>query len=185
VESRLLADVDSAPRRIKGSRAQRRGCDRGCPEPNPDETRADLRTVHRLRVPSAILDALHAHAREGAPQEVCGLLAGRTAASGEREIVRAFRVPNAHPRPVGEYRLDPQEQLRLTLHVEDELGLEVVGFYHSHPAGPARLSATDAARASWPGASYLLIHLKPHEGHLSARWDADANRFVPEPVQAD
>ncbi len=95
---------------------------------------------------------------------------------------RAFPVKNVHPRPRGEYQLDPQEQLRLILHVEDELGLEVVGFYHSHPDGPARLSATDAARATWPGASYLLVHLKPQEGHLSARWDADAGRFVDEPV---
>jgi proteasome lid subunit RPN8/RPN11 len=97
-------------------------------------------------------------------------------------VERAFRVRNAHPRPIGEYVLDPQEQLRLTLHVEDDLGLEVVGFYHSHPAGPARLSATDAARASWPGASYLLVHLRPAEGHLSARWDAEKGRFEAEPV---
>ena len=137
-----------------------------------------------LRIPRALLAEAYAHARAGAPQEVCGILAG--AREGVAHVVRrVFPVRNAHPRPIGEYALDPQEQLRVTLQVEDELGMEVVGFYHSHPAGPARLSATDAARASWPGASYLLIHLRPAEGHLSARWDADANRFVPEPVQAD
>ena len=134
-----------------------------------------------LRIPRALLDEVYAHAREGAPDEVCGLLAGRR--EGDAHVIeRAFRVRNAHPRPRGEYTLDPQEQLKLTLHVEDELGLEVVGFYHSHPAGPARLSATDAARASWPGASYLLVHLRPIEGHLSARWDADLGRFVDESV---
>lgn len=137
-----------------------------------------------LRIPRALLEDAYAHARAGAPQEVCGLLAGRRE-GGAHVVERLFRMRNAHPRPVGEYALDPQEQLRVTLHVEDDLGLEVLGFYHSHPAGPARLSATDAARASWPGASYLLIHLRPAEGHLSARWDADANRFVPETVQSD
>lgn len=138
----------------------------------------------RLLVPTSTLAQIHAHARAGAPQEVCGLLAGRTKPDGEREVVHAFPVRNAHPRPVGEYQLDPQEQLRLTLRIEDEMGLEVVGFYHSHPAGPARLSATDAARASWPDASYLLIHLAPTEGHLSARWDAGKGRFVEEEVVA-
>lgn len=113
---------------------------------------------------------------------MCGLLAGRR--EGDAHVVtRSFRVRNAHPRPVGEYLLEPQEQLRLTLHVEDDLGLEVVGFYHSHPAGPARFSATDAARASWPGVSYFLVHLRPTEGHLSARWDVEKGRFLPEDVR--
>lgn len=121
-----------------------------------------------LRIPRAVLDGVYAHARDGRPDEVCGILAG-TREQGAHLVARAFPVRNAHARPRGEYQLDPQEQLRVTLHVEDELGLEVVGFYHSHPDGPARLSATDAARATWPGASYLLVHLRPTEGHLSAR----------------
>ena len=137
-----------------------------------------------LRIPGALLERIYAHAREGAPHEVCGLLAGRTDGSTHL-CAHVFRIPNVHPRPVGEYTLDPREQLRLTLHVEDELGMEVIGFYHSHPAGPARFSATDAARASWPGASYLLVHLKPIEGHLCARWDAERGRFVDEPVGID
>ena len=134
-----------------------------------------------LRIPRAALDDVYAHAREGAPHEVCGILAGR-GEGADHVVHRSYRVRNAHPRPVGEYQLDPAEQLRITLEVEDELDLEVVGFYHSHPAGPARLSATDAARATWPGASYLLVHLRPAEGHLSARWDAERGRFVDEPV---
>lgn len=144
--------------------------------------RASSLAVPRLRIAAELLARIHAHARQGAPQEVCGLLAGLDLDADAREVLHVFPVRNAHPRPVGEYQLDPQEQLRLTLHVEDELGLAVVGFYHSHPAGPARLSATDAARASWPGASYLLVHLAPTEGHLSARWDATKGRFVPEDV---
>lgn len=124
---------------------------------------------------------MRAHARAGSPEEVCGLLAGRR--EGDAHVVeRAFPIRNAHERPVGEYLLDPHEHLRTTLHVEDELGLDVVGFYHSHPAGPPRLSATDAARATWPGASYFLLWLRPDEGYLSARWDEARGRFVPEDV---
>lgn len=135
-----------------------------------------------LRIPRALLDAAYAHARAGAPDEVCGILAG-TRDGNEHLVHRLFPVRNAHPRPRTEFLLDPTEQLRATLEVEDDLGMEVVGFYHSHPAGPARLSGTDAARATWPGASYLLIHLLPHEGHLSARWDDEARRFSPEEVE--
>jgi proteasome lid subunit RPN8/RPN11 len=135
-----------------------------------------------LRIPRALLDQVYAHARAGAPQEVCGMLGGRREADGTHAVARAQPVRNVHARPVGEYQLDPAEQLRITLRWEDEEGVDVLGFYHSHPAGPARLSATDAARASWPGASYLLVHLRPTEGHLSARWDDGARRFALEPV---
>lgn len=137
-----------------------------------------------LRIPRAVLDEVYAHAREARPHEACGILAGSTKGN-TRAVARAFRVRNAHPQPAAEYLLDPTEQLRVTLLVEDELGLEVVGFYHSHPTGPARLSATDAARASWPGASYFLVHLQPTEGHLSARWEAEESRFVDEAVSVD
>ena len=132
-----------------------------------------------LRLPRAELDAIYAHARKGSPQEICGLLAG-TRDGQTRTVTHAMPIRNSHPRPIGEYQLDPQEQLRTTLHVEDDLKLEVIGFYHSHPAGPARLSATDAARASWPGVSYFLVHLAPGEGHLSAEWDGE--RFAAEEV---
>lgn len=127
------------------------------------------------------LDDILAHARDGAPEEVCGLLAG-TIQDGAHVVERVFRIRNAHSRPVGEYLLDPAEHLRVTLHVEDDLGLQVIGFYHSHPGGPPRFSATDAARATWPGVSYLLVWLRPQEGHLSARWDAERARFAPEDV---
>lgn len=113
------------------------------------------------------------------------MIAGRRLSDGTHAVSRTFRIRNAHARPVGEYLLDPQEQLRTTLLIEDELGLDVVGFYHSHPGGPPRFSATDAARATWPGVSYLLVWLRPSEGHLSARWDDEKGRFAPEDVQVD
>lgn len=137
-----------------------------------------------LHIARKLLDDVYAHAREGAPEEVCGLLAGRR--EGDAHVVEhVFRIRNAHPRPVGEYLLDPQQQLRTLLHVEDDLGLDVIGFYHSHPAGPPRFSATDKARASWPGASYVLVWLAPQEGHLSARWDAERGVFEDERVRVE
>ncbi len=136
--------------------------------------------ILRFRDP-AVLSSIIAHAREHVPEEVCGILAGRDEA-GIRDVVHAFPVPNAHERPIGEYLIEPKEQLRLTLKIEDELGLDVVGFYHSHPAGPPRLSATDKARANWPGATYFLAWLRPEEGCGAWQWDADMNRFITQEV---
>jgi len=39
-------------------------------------------------------------------------------------------------------------------------GLEVVGFYHSHPHSPARPSATDLAEASYPDHVHLIVGLQ-------------------------
>ena len=37
-----------------------------------------------------------------------------------------------------------------------ERGLEIVGFYHSHPDHPAQWSPTDLADAHWIGCSYMI-----------------------------
>ncbi|WP_325064051.1 M67 family metallopeptidase [Halobacterium bonnevillei] len=68
------------------------------------------------------------------------------------------RVANVADAPRVTYELDAEA----TLAVFDEAaatGREVVGFYHSHPAGPARMSETDREQASWPGYVYVLASL--------------------------
>ena len=37
-----------------------------------------------------------------------------------------------------------------------ERGLDIVGFYHSHPDHPPRWSPTDFAEAHWIGCSYVI-----------------------------
>ena len=39
------------------------------------------------------------------------------------------------------------------------LGLDVVGYYHSHPDHPARPSEFDREHA-WPGVSYLIVSVE-------------------------
>lgn len=134
-----------------------------------------------MKLPKPVLDAMQRHARAGDPQEVCGLLAGRRGPEG-LEVVEAIPIRNVHASPVKEYLLDPQEQLATVLRVEDDLGLEVVGFYHSHPAGPPRLSATDVAKATWPGTAYFLVWLQPTEGYGCWVWHGPERGFVKEPL---
>ncbi|HWG90547.1 MAG TPA: M67 family metallopeptidase [Candidatus Thermoplasmatota archaeon] len=134
-----------------------------------------------MKLPKTVLEEMLNHAREGKPLEICGLLAGRRA-SGLIEVVQAIRIRNVHPNPVKEYLLDPGEQLQAILRVEDELGFEVVGFYHSHPAGPPRFSVTDVAKATWPETAYFLVYLAPEEGYRCGIWRGAEHGFVDEPV---
>ncbi|PSQ26624.1 hypothetical protein BRD03_09395 [Halobacteriales archaeon QS_9_68_17] len=106
-------------------------------------------------------ERLLGHARDGAPAEVCGVLGGTTGEddAGERRVDAALPVENVADRPRTRYELDPAEQLERIEAIETEGG-DVVGFYHSHPTGPANPSATDSAQATWPGASFVIVDLR-------------------------
>lgn len=101
----------------------------------------------------AILD----HAIEDAPLEACGILAGHR--EGGRSVVeRVHRTANVAAAPRLTYAIDPEEQFR-TMETIEENGQSVLGFYHSHPAGPATPSEVDRERASWPDHHYLIASL--------------------------
>jgi len=73
----------------------------------------------------------------------------------------------------------PAEAIELIEGVEAEGDL--VGFYHSHPAGPPEPSETDAARAAWPGASYVIVALGGEPCVGAWRW-TDGDGFEAETV---
>ena len=99
--------------------------------------------------------ALRAHGEETYPEECCGILLGKAEAEGNevRAVMRAgnTRTDSAHNR----YHISPMELIQAQ-RVGRESGLEIVGFYHSHPDHPARWSPTDFAEAHWMGCSYVI-----------------------------
>ncbi|MFB6171123.1 MAG: desampylase [Haloarculaceae archaeon] len=132
-----------------------------------------------MLVASAVRDALLAHAREGAPEEVCGVLGGR--AGPPPRVTTARRVPNVAARPRTEYRLDPEAQFA-AMDAGEDAGETVVGFYHSHPRGPPRPSATDEARATWADHYYVVV--VPDPAFVGA-WRWTGERFERAPVQVE
>jgi proteasome lid subunit RPN8/RPN11 len=105
-----------------------------------------------LVLPGEIWDAIVAHAREGLPEEVCGLLRGREGVV--TGVVRAHNV--AEDREIN-YTVDAQTLLK-QFEFEDA-GEEMVAIYHSHPVTPAYPSATDAQQATYPDAVYVICSL--------------------------
>jgi proteasome lid subunit RPN8/RPN11 len=127
-----------------------------------------------LVFPEALREELIAHAREGDPDEVCGMLAGR---NGRVERVfrvrniadevgsesgvfrdRATLIPTAGRRPV-HYYMDPLDQLRVYREIDD-LDLDVIAYYHSHTHTEARPSPTDVRLAHDPSALWVLVSLE-------------------------
>jgi len=98
-------------------------------------------------------DDIVVHARETAPAECCGLLIG-TAAS----IVETARTTNLASDP-NRFEMDPGDHIRARREARTR-GLDVLGFYHSHPRSPAIPSARDRAEAWYPGYLYLIVSVR-------------------------
>jgi proteasome lid subunit RPN8/RPN11 len=99
------------------------------------------------------------HGEETYPHECCGVLLGR-ADQGGRTVTRTVRCGNTRSdSPHNRYHIAPSELVQVQRQAREE-GLEVVGFYHSHPDHPARWSQTDLAEAHWIGCSYVITSVE-------------------------
>src|SRR4051794_24494621 len=103
------------------------------------------------------LDEMIAHAREEAPNECCGLVAGR---GGRPE--RGYRMGNAARSPL-RFEVEPMEVMR-TLEEIDQAGLEVSALYHSHTRTAPYPSQTDVTFAeAWPDTPWIIVGLADGE----------------------
>lgn len=116
-------------------------------------------------------DAIVRQGYGGGDEEVCGVLAGDYG-HGESHATDVYPVENAADTPQLRYAMDPEELLGVIDQVEDA-GSDVVGFYHTHPAGPTHPSETDIDRATWRGYSYAICAFDGHPFLGSWRWRGD------------
>jgi proteasome lid subunit RPN8/RPN11 len=118
-----------------------------------------------LILSQALYDSLRAHGEETYPYECCGIMLGRAEADAIRvtDLIRAgnTRTDSAHNR----YNIAPQELIKAQREARNK-GLDIVGFYHSHPDHPAQWSKTDFAEAHWFGCAYVITAVD--HGHATA-----------------
>jgi proteasome lid subunit RPN8/RPN11 len=101
-----------------------------------------------------VLDEVAAHAHDALPAECCGVLLGRL-----DDVVDAVRTRNLSDDP-NRYQLDPKDHIAARRAARDR-GLDVVGFYHSHPHSEPEPSIADLAEATYPGHLYLIARPLP------------------------
>ena len=142
-----------------------------------------------LRISQPDLDSLRRHGEETYPHECCGVLLGAVESEGETRTVRAVvRCANTRDdRPGDRYHIDPRDLVRIQRQGREQ-GLDIVGFYHSHPDHPARWSQTDLAEAHWLGCSYVITSVE--QGRAAATHSfllvgagEDDKRFLDEPIE--
>jgi proteasome lid subunit RPN8/RPN11 len=106
------------------------------------------------------------HGEETYPHECCGVMVGQ--GNGDaRSVVETVRCGNTRDdSPHNRYNIDPRELVRIQRQSQ-ERGLDIVGFYHSHPDHPARWSATDLEEAHWIGCSYVITSVEKGEAKVT------------------
>ena len=124
--------------------------------------------MSRLVISGRHLQTVTRHASMSYPDECCGVLIGRTL--GDTTVVERLlsadneRDDSRHNR----YLINPETVL--AAHKEARaLGLDVVGYYHSHPDHPARPSEFDREHA-WPGMSYLIVSVEKRKVVEARSW---------------
>lgn len=138
-----------------------------------------------LEVRRAELDLMIAHAERVFPHECCGILVGRREGTTNR-VDRVFEAVNVVTvRSHDRFEMDPRSILEADDWARGR-GLEVVGFYHSHPDHPPIASATDNewARPGWhDGYSFLILSIRRGRYAEGKSWTLGGDRLVEEPFQ--
>ncbi len=139
-------------------------------------------TEMTLAISKELAEKIRAHGAETYPHECCGALLGKD--SEPREILGLFPLIN---------RRDDSPRNRFSVSTADvveaekvarQQGLDVVGWYHSHPDHPARPSQYDRDHA-WPWYSYIIVSVaegKPQD-MTSWRLNDDREQFSHEAIE--
>lgn len=129
-------------------------------------------------------DEIRRHAVEEYPHECCGLLIGRFDETARKRVFEIYPVSNAREREDRHNRslILPEEYMRGERYAR-QLGLEVVGNYHSHPDHPAAPSQFDLEHA-WPTWSYVIVSVREGRASDLRSWEMkeDRSRFDEEEI---
>lgn len=107
-----------------------------------------------LALEKKYVEEIVAHAREDAPIECCGIIAGR-----DGRAIKLFRAVNAEASPY-RYNVEPNDLFRIHREIEGS-GWDLLAIYHSHTQSDAGAypSTTDIQLAAWPEAYHVILSL--------------------------
>jgi proteasome lid subunit RPN8/RPN11 len=147
-----------------------------------------------LWISGHLAQEIRAHGAETYPHECCGALLGRDSSTvlendrrtgiPAREIRQLFPLVNRRDdSPRNRFSVSAQDVLEAEKAAREQ-GLEVVGWYHSHPDHPARPSEYDRDHA-WPWYSYIIVSVQngAPQDMTSWRLNDDRAEFSPEGIE--
>lgn len=136
-----------------------------------------------LRIREELAAKIRAHGADTYPHECCGALLGRDAGE-HREALYLLPLVNRRERSQNtRYAITP-EDFRKAEEAARASGVELIGWYHSHPDHPALPSEFDREHA-WPWYSYVIVSVERGKAKALASWrlSDDRMRFTPEKIE--
>jgi len=141
-----------------------------------------------LWISDHLAEKIRAHGAETYPHECCGALLGRDSEASSQDAVREVLglLPLVNRRddsPRNRFSVTAEDVLKADKSAQAQ-GLEVIGWYHSHPDHPARPSQYDRDHA-WPWYSYIIVsvHKGAPQDMTSWRLNDDRQEFSPEGIE--
>lgn len=122
------------------------------------------------------LKEMRRHGERDYPFECCGLMLGRFETTGQKLLTETYPISNAREEEAKRNRflIRPEELMRGEKYAREK-GLDVVGFYHSHPDEPAVPSKYDLDHA-WPTYSYIVVSVEKGQAVDLRSWEMEADR---------
>jgi proteasome lid subunit RPN8/RPN11 len=134
-----------------------------------------------LRLSGALIDAIRRAGEQAYPAECCGVLGGRV--DTVREVHRLVPMPNRRTDDPHRYLILPDDLRRVTGQLTGR-GMEVLGFYHSHPDHPPTPSGFDVEHA-WPWYSYVIVRVDEGRAGDLTSWQLEDDRSAMRPESLD
>ena len=128
-----------------------------------------------IEVTQNIIDQISAHAERDYPHECGGMLIGHFA-EGTKTVIETFPLENAREEEVRHNRvlILPKDVLRAERYAREK-GLDVVGYYHSHPDDRAVPSQYDLDHAL-PVWSYIIASVIEGKVADIRSWEMENDR---------
>ena len=137
-----------------------------------------------IRIEAEAWQAMVEHARSAFPRECCGVMIGADGDGGKRQVSLAIPCKNAYEGDQKDrFLIDPKDQLAADRKAR-ELGLTVLGFFHSHPNEASYFSATDL-KNSWPWYSNVVLSIRDGEFNEAKSFIANDDQTAAEPEELE
>jgi [CysO sulfur-carrier protein]-S-L-cysteine hydrolase len=120
-----------------------------------------------MRIKKGVIEHVLAHTEKDTPIEACGFLLG-----SEDVVELAVAITNTEGRE-DHFTFDPQEQYDAYKRA-GELGIRIIGVYHSHPRTPPQPSVEDIRLVFDPDQLHLIASLAGGERVAKAFWIRDS-----------
>ena len=140
-----------------------------------------------LTISTELLSHIHKHLEAGYPNEACGILLGEIDAQDKtvKDLALVANVWETESEREGQrnrYLISPEDVARADRQAGKQ-GLDIIGFFHSHPDCPSRPSGTDREYA-WPFVAFVIVSVTQGKATTTNSWVLrdDRSQFDEEPI---